>query len=142
MAATIERAIVIAVMAHEGQVDKAGAPYIYHPLRVMLSLETLEERMAAVLHDVVEDGEVTLEQLRAEGSLEAVVGAVDALTKREGEDYEAFIRRVGPNRLARRVKLADLRDNSDLSRIANPTGKDRARLEKYRKSIAYLEGLG
>ena len=108
----------------------------------MLSLETLEERMAAVLHDVVEDGEVTLEQLRAEGSLEAVVGAVDALTKREGEDYEAFIRRVGPNRLAPRVKLADLRDNSDLSRIANPTGKDRARLEKYRKSIAYLEGLG
>jgi (p)ppGpp synthase/HD superfamily hydrolase len=141
MVATIERAIAIAVKAHEGQADKAGAPYIYHPLRVMLSLETLEERMAAVLHDVVEDGGVTLEQLRTEGFPDAVVGAVAALTKGDGEDYEAFIRRIGPNRLARRVKLADLRDNSDLSRIANPTERDQARLEKYRRAIAYLESL-
>lgn len=139
MAGTLERAIAIAASAHEGQVDKAGAPYILHPLRMMLAVTTPEARMAAVLHDVVEDTSVTLEQLRAEGFPEAVLVAVAALTKREGEDYEAFIRRVAPIPIAREVKLADLRDNADLSRIAEPTEKDRARIEKYRSAIEYLE---
>ena len=142
MAGTLERAIAIAAAAHEGQVDKAGAPYILHPLRMMLSVRSPEARMAAVLHDVVEDTSVTLEQLRAEGFPEAVLVAVAALTKREGEDYEAFIRRVAPIPIAREVKLADLRDNADLSRIADPTEKDRARIEKYRRAIEYLESLG
>ena len=119
--------------------DKAGAPYILHPLRMMLAVTTPEARMAAVLHDVVEDGDVTLEQLRAEGFADVVVEAVDALTKREGEDYEAFIRRVAPIPIAREVKLADLRDNSDVSRIADPTEHDRARIEKYRRAIECLE---
>ena len=139
MMATLERAIEIAARAHAGQVDKAGAPYILHPLRMMLSVESLEARMAAVLHDVVEDCDVTLEQLRAEGFPASVIEAVEALTKHEGEDYEAFIRRVAPNVLARQVKLADLRDNSDLSRIANPTEKDRLRIEKYQRAIRSLE---
>ena len=139
--ATLERAIAIAAMAHEGQVDKAGMPYVLHPLRMMLSVDTPEARMAAVLHDVVEDTAVTLDQLRAEGFPEAVIDAVQALTKRDGEDYEAFIRRVAPNPIARKVKLADLRDNSDLSRIAQPTEADRQRIEKYRAAIRYLEGL-
>jgi (p)ppGpp synthase/HD superfamily hydrolase len=139
MAGTLERAIAIAAMAHEGQVDKTGAPYVLHPLRMMLTVRTPEARMAAVLHDVVEDTPVTLEELKGEGFPEAVLEAVAALTKREGEDYEAFIRRVAPNPIAREVKLADLRDNSDLSRIANPTEKDRARIEKYRRAITYLE---
>ena len=142
MSGTIERAIAIAAMAHEGQVDNAGAPYVLHPLRMMLSLVTPEARMAAVLHDVVEDTPVTLEQLRAEGFPQAVIEAVEALSKREGEDYEAFIRRASSNLLARQVKLADLRDNSDLSRIAQPTAKDYERIEKYRRAIAYLESLG
>ena len=86
--------------------DKAGAPYVLHPLRMMLSLDTPDERMAAVLHDVVEDTSVTLEQLRAEGFPASVIDAVEALTKREGEAYEEFVRRVAPNHLARRVKLA------------------------------------
>jgi (p)ppGpp synthase/HD superfamily hydrolase len=120
-------------------VDKAGAPYILHPLRMMLSVRSPEARMAAVLHDVVEDTSVTLEQLRAEGFPEAVLVAVAALTKREGEDYEAFIRRVAADPIAREVKLADLRDNADLSRIADPTEKDWARIEKYRSAIEYLE---
>ena len=144
MAGTIERAIEIACRVHAGQVDKAGAPYILHPLRVMLAVRSPEARMAAVLHDVVEDGEVTIEQLQAEGFPAAVVEAVEALTKRKEEKetkgYEAFIRRLAPNALARDVKLADLRDNSDLSRIAEPTEKDRARIEKYRRAIEYLEG--
>lgn len=142
MSGTIERAIAIAAMAHEGQVDKAGAPYVFHPLRMMLSVGTPEARMAAVLHDVVEDTSVTLEQLRAEGFPQEVIEAVEALTEREGEDYEAFIRRVAPNSIARQVKLADLRDNCDLSRIAQPTAKDYERIEKYRRAIAYLESLG
>ena len=139
--ATLERAIAIAAMAHEGQVDKAGAPYILHPLRLMLVMESREARIAAVLHDVVEDskGAVTLETLRAEGFSDAVLEAVAALTKQEGEDYEAFIRRVAPNPIAREVKLADLRDNMDLTRIAEPTDRDRTRIEKYRRAIAYLE---
>ena len=141
MAGTLERAIAIAAQAHEGQLDKAGAPYILHPLRTMLSLSSPEARMAAVLHDVVEDGEVTFEQLRAEGFAAVVVEAVEALTKRAGEDFDAFIRRVAPNALAREVKLADLRDNSDLSRITQPTGNDRARLKKYKKAIACLEAV-
>jgi (p)ppGpp synthase/HD superfamily hydrolase len=140
--ATLERAIAIAAIAHEGQVDKAGMPYVLHPLRMMLSVDTPEARMAAVLHDVVEDTAVTLEQLRAEGFPGAVIDAVEALTKRDGEDYEAFIRRVAPNPIARKVKLADLRDNSDLSRIAQPTERDRQRIEKYRRAIQYLETFG
>jgi (p)ppGpp synthase/HD superfamily hydrolase len=142
--ATLERAIAIAAMAHEGQVDKAGMPYLLHPLRMMLSVNTLEARITAVLHDVVEDTTVTLEQLRAEGFASEVLEAVEALTKRPGEenDYDAFIRRVAPNPLAREVKLADLRDNCDLSRIARPTEKDLRRVEKYRKAIDHLEGFG
>jgi (p)ppGpp synthase/HD superfamily hydrolase len=139
--ATLERAIALATRAHEGQVDKAGAPYILHPLRMMLAVDTPEARMAAVLHDVVADTDLTLEQLRAEGFPMAVIEAVEALTKRPEEeyDYDAFIRRVAPNPLARAVKLADLRDNCDLSRIAQPTEKDLRRVEKYQRAIGHLE---
>jgi (p)ppGpp synthase/HD superfamily hydrolase len=137
--ATLERAIEIAARAHSGQVDKAGEPYVLHPLRMMLAVTMPEARMAAVLHDVVEDTAVTLEELRGEGFPEAVLEAVEALTKRDSEDYEAFIRRVAPNPIAREVKLADLRDNSDLSRIAEPTERDRERIRKYQRAIAYLE---
>jgi (p)ppGpp synthase/HD superfamily hydrolase len=137
--ATLERAIEIAAKAHAGQVDKAGQPYVLHPLRMMLAVTTPEARIAAVLHDVVEDTAVTLDELRAEGFPASVLEAVEALTKREGEDYEAFIRRVAPNPIAREVKLADLRDNSDLSRIAEPTERDRERIRKYQRAIAYLE---
>jgi (p)ppGpp synthase/HD superfamily hydrolase len=137
--ATLERAIEIAARAHAAQVDKAGQPYVLHPLRMTLAVQTPDARIAAVLHDVVEDTDVTLEQLRAEGFSGVVLEAVEALTKREGEDYEAFIRRVAPNPVAREVKLADLRDNSDLTRIAEPTDRDRERIKNYRQAIAYLE---
>lgn len=138
---TIERAITIAVQAHEGQIDKAGVPYILHPLRVMLGVSTNEERIAAVLHDVVEDSEWTLEQLEAEGFSNDIIEAIDALTKRTGEDYQAFVLRAGANPIARKVKLADLADNSDIARIANPTERDYERLEKYRKAIAILKEI-
>ena len=141
MAMNLERAIALAARAHEGQVDKSGAPYILHPLRMMLRLAGTEERIVAVLHDVVEDCGVSFEQLRAEGFSEEVVAAVDAVTRRETETYEEFVLRAGANAVGRRVKLADLEDNSDLSRIAQPTARDFERLAKYQRAIAVLAAL-
>ncbi|QKS85553.1 MULTISPECIES: HD domain-containing protein [Pseudomonas] len=138
---TLERAISICAQAHEGQVDKGGSPYVLHPLKVMLRLAHDQERIVAVLHDVVEDTAVTLADLRNEGFSEAVVGAIDSLTKREGETYQAFIERAARDPIARRVKLADLAENSDLSRIGEPSQKDLDRLEKYRKATDYLTAL-
>lgn len=138
---TLERAIAIAAMAHEGQVDKGGAPYILHPLQVMLRLQDPQARTVAVLHDVVEDSPVSLEDLREQGFSEGVLSALEALTKREGEDYQAFVERAGRDPLARQVKLADLAENSDLSRIPAPSAKDLERVAKYRRAIDYLEGL-
>jgi (p)ppGpp synthase/HD superfamily hydrolase len=138
---TLERAISICALAHEGQVDKGGSPYVLHPLKVMLRLPHDEERIAAVLHDVVEDTAITLADLRNEGFSEAVLIAVDSLTKREGETYQAFIERAARDPIARRVKLADLAENSDLSRISEPSQKDLERIEKYRKATDYLTAL-
>jgi (p)ppGpp synthase/HD superfamily hydrolase len=135
----LEDAIALAVQAHRGQRDKAGQTYILHPLRVMLRLETEAERMVAVLHDVVEDSAWTLEQLRALGYPEQVLGALDCLTKREGESYEAFIERLRPHALARRVKLADLEDNMDVRRLTAVTPKDAERLARYRAAWARLK---
>lgn len=130
--ATLERAIVIAAAAHAGQVDKADQPYILHPLRVMLRVATEHERMAAVLHDVVEDTDVTLHALAAEGFAPEVIAAVEALTKRPGESRMQAAERAAANPIARVVKLADNAENMDLSRIANPSATDYARLEEYK----------
>jgi len=135
---TLERAIEIAAAAHAGQVDKAGQPYILHPLRVMLRVSTSHERMAAVLHDVVEDTPVTLVQLTEAGFPAEVVDAVAALTKRPGETRMQAAARAASNPIARVVKLADNAENMDLSRIANPTEKDYARVEEYKQVRALL----
>jgi len=138
--ATLERAVAIAAEAHAGQVDKAGTPYLLHPLRVMLACRAPEERIVAVLHDVVEDTPWTFERLRAEGFSETVLEGLESVTKRpeEESDYMAFVRRASRHPIGRRVKMADLHDNSDVSRIANPTPKDFARLERYQHAIEYL----
>ena len=140
---TLELAIQIAASAHAGQVDKAGHPYILHPLRVMFSVDTPDERMAAVLHDVVEDTQWTVDALRNEGFSEVVLTAVVALTKRDGESRIAAARRAAKNPVARAVKLADVSDNMDLSRIPDPKGSDFARLEEYKavkKLLVETEG--
>ena len=137
---TLERAISIAAEAHAGQLDKAGQPYILHPLRVMLRVSTLGERMAAVLHDVVEDTPVTLDQLAKWGFPEDVLAAVEALTKREGESRIESAKRAVANPIARSVKLADNAENMDLSRISSPTQKDFERLEEYRQVREILLG--
>jgi (p)ppGpp synthase/HD superfamily hydrolase len=136
---TLEDAIALAVEAHRGQRDKAGQTYILHPLRVMMRLETEAERMAAILHDVVEDTPYTLERLRELGYPEEVLGALDCLTKREGESYEAFIDRVRPHPLARRVKLADLEDNMDVRRLPSVGPRETERLARYRAAWARLK---
>lgn len=135
---TLERAIALAAIAHEGQVDKAGAPYILHVLRVMLRLENPEARMAAALHDIIEDCGWTLDRLRAEGFSEAVVLGIDAVTRRETESYEEFVLRAKLHSIGRLVKLADLQDNSDLTRLSEITERDRTRLEKYRRAMEVL----
>ena len=115
---TLEDAIVLATNAHRGQVDKAGHPYILHPLRVMLGVEALYERMAAVLHDVVEDTRVTLPDLIDCGYPREVTDAVDHLTRRTDETYVVFIDRCALNSVARCVKIADVRDNLSPDRLA------------------------
>jgi (p)ppGpp synthase/HD superfamily hydrolase len=130
----LERAIEIAVRAHRGAVDKAGRPYILHPLSLMFGFHDPDAMIAAVLHDTVEDSDVTLGKLKAEGFPEAVVAAVDALTRREDESYEEFISRLSSNSLARRVKLADLEHNMDLRRIQSLSSKDLERIDRYHRS--------
>ncbi len=136
----LEKAIAIAVQAHAGQTDKAGMPYILHPLRVMMKMTSVTEMIVAVLHDVVEDSEWTIEQLRAEGFAEDVLAALDLLTKRTGEVYEAFIQRAKAHPLSCAVKLADLEDNMNAKRLRNVTEEDRERLEKYRRAWKDLNG--
>lgn len=127
----LESAILLAVTSHMGQTDRAGRPYILHPLRVMASMKTDETRMAAILHDVVEDTSVTMDQLRALGCPTAVLDALELLTKTPGESRLANARRLASNEVACRVKLADLADNMDLTRLPKITPADRARVREY-----------
>lgn len=140
--ATVEDAVSIAARAHSGQKDKAGAPYLLHPLRMMLRMETEAAMMAAVLHDVVEDTEWTLERLREAGFSEGVLEAVDCLTHREGESYEEFVERVRTNPIARQVKIADLEDNMNVRRMNQLGPKELERLEKYHRAWRVLTGEG
>ena len=110
----LQRALEIAIEAHEGQTDKAGRPYIEHPLRVMAMGGCDEERIVGILHDVVEDSSWTLLQLKEEGFSDDILDAVDALTRRSDETYDRFIARVARNKLATAVKLSDLTDNMDI----------------------------
>ena len=140
---TLERAIAIAATAHAGQIDKAGAPYILHPLRVMLRVSSEAERIVAVLHDVVEDCEGwSFDRLLGEGYAPGIIAGLKSVTKVEGEAYEDFVKRAAAHPIGRRVKMADLTDNSDLSRISTPTAKDHERIARYQKAIAYIQSLG
>jgi (p)ppGpp synthase/HD superfamily hydrolase len=135
---TLEDAISFAVKAHRGRKDKAGAAYILHPLRVMLHMKTKDERIVALLHDVIEDTKYTQEDLRKAGYSEKVLQSLDYLTRRDGEEYEEFIKRVKHNPLARKVKIADIQDNLDLARIKKPKKSDFMRIEKYRRALSDL----
>ena len=139
LAALLQRAVQIAETQHAGQVDKAGQPYIAHPRRVMMAMRDDAARIVAILHDVIEDCDVTLAQLAGEGFPPYILEALDSVTRRAGETYDAFVARAAANPIGRQVKYADLRDNADLGRITAPTSADVARTEKYRRAMAQID---
>ena len=134
----LELALPIATEAHRGQFDKAGIDYIEHPIYVASQVDTEEEKAVALLHDVIEDSPVSAEELLQAGLPETVVTAVQVLTKEKEQDYQTYLETVKKNPLARVVKLADLKHNSNLSRLSSITEKDRERLKKYKKAIDFL----
>ena len=134
----IIKAHEIAKMAHFGQVDRAGIEYIKHPETVASFVKTDEEKAVAYLHDVIEDTSLTLLDLEMFGFSKNIIEAVDILTKKKGQDYQSYLNLVKTNDLARVVKLADLRHNSDLTRLTKVTEKDIERKEKYQKAINFL----
>ena len=134
-----DRALKVALKAHFGQKDRGGKAYILHPLRLAMRVKTDNEKLAALLHDVVEDSDVTLNELRELGFGEEVVEAIDCLTRREGESYQVFIERLSGNKLALRVKIEDLKDNLDLTRLENITEEDFRRIQKYLNALQYLD---
>ena len=133
-----EKAYEIAKKAHLGQVDKAGEDYIKHPEKVASFVKIDEEKAVAQLHYIIKDTELTLEDLSEYGFSKEVIEAVDIITKKRGEDYQSYLNSVKKNKLARAVKLADLRHNSDLTRSTKVTEKDIKRKEKYQKAIDFL----
>lgn len=136
--AQTRRAMAFAYAAHSGQNDKSGVPYIFHPYHLAEQMETEDEIVTALLHDVVEDTSVSIEDLRREGFGEKVLEAVKLLTHKEDEDYLDYIRRLKVNSIAQKVKLADLLHNSDFSRMKDYSEKTKERLEKYKKAIQIL----
>ena len=136
----IETSLQIALQAYAGKTDKAGREYILHPLRVMAKMKTDLEMSAALLHDVIEDSDITAEQLLAEGIPAEVVEAVRYLSKNEQEDYMDFAARVKQNPLAAKVKIADIEDNIDILRLAALDEHDLARVRKYHSAWHLLQG--
>ncbi|HET3116406.1 metal dependent phosphohydrolase, HD region [Streptococcus pneumoniae] len=134
----IDIALAIAKKAHAGQVDKAGVDYIQHPLYVASQVNTEQEKAVALLHDVIEDSDITAADLFASGLSKEVVTAVQILTKKKGQSYQEYLGKVKSNNLARVVKLADLKHNSDLSRLKSVTNTDYERVKKYKNAIYYL----
>ncbi len=135
----IWEALQIAYNAHHDQLDKGGNAYFLHPVFVALQMDTEEEKITGILHDVIEDTDVTLEDLKRQGFSENVIAAVDAMTRRDDETYMEFIKRLSVNEIARHVKIQDIRNNMDLTRIPEPTKKDWDRMEVYMQALTYLE---
>ncbi len=138
---TLDRAIMLAAKAHLGQLDRYGKPYILHPLRIMTKMNHDDEIMVAILHDVVEDTEITLSDLREEGFAEQIVHAVDCISKREDEAYADYIERTIKSQLAVKVKIADLEDNMDIRRMPELGEKDLLRLKKYHRAWLRLKKI-
>jgi (p)ppGpp synthase/HD superfamily hydrolase len=136
-----KKALRIAFGVHKDQVDKTGLPYIFHPFHLAEQMETEDEVIVALLHDVVEDSDMTLADLRADGFPDHAVDAIALLTHDDTVKYEYmdYISKIKANPLAAKIKLADLRHNSDVTRLDSIDEKMAARLEKYRTAIKYLE---
>ena len=131
------KAMEIAYKAHHGQVDKSGVPYIFHPIHLAEQMDTEDECIVALLHDVVEDTEMTFEQLERDFS-ETVIQALKLVTRDKNEDYMQYVEKIKMNPIAKKVKLADLHHNSDKTRLEKMTLIDLKRNEKYQKAIEFL----
>ena len=135
-----KKALLLAFDAHNGQLDKAGIPYICHPLHVAEQMTDEAGTILALLHDVVEDTDLTLADIAAAGFSPLIVDALDLLTHRQGVPYLDYIRRLAPDPLARRVKLADLQHNMDDTRLGPLSEEQRQRrLDKYQPALALLQ---
>jgi (p)ppGpp synthase/HD superfamily hydrolase len=139
---TLEDAIALAATAHQGQTDKAGAPYIFHLLRVMQAQESRSAQIVGVLHDLVEDTSYTLDDLRDRGYSAEVLAALQSVTKREGEDDAAFAMRAEQDPIGRTVKRADLEDNMRATRPPEMSEADAFRLKKYHAARQTLLQMG
>lgn len=137
----LDKAAFICVTKHAGQRDKTGQSYFQHPMRVAMRCKTDEEKMVALLHDTIEDTDVTAEYLLAEGFPENVVEGILSVTKREGESYADFVARAGQNPLGRVVKLHDLEDNLDVFRLDVLTPEMASRFNKYLTAYRYLKSI-
>lgn len=136
-----KKAIRLAFEAHAGQYDKSGLPYILHPIHLAEQMTDELSTVCAVLHDVVEDTPWTLEELEQQGFPEEVIQVIRLLTHCPSLSYSEYIRQLSSNPTARKVKLADLRHNSDLSRLETVDQKALNRVEKYRQAIRFLEEI-
>ncbi len=128
----------IAEIGHQGQKDKGGQPYIRHPLRVAEGFRETEYKIVALLHDICEDSDITLRDLEEMGFSKRIIRSLAALTQRQDEEYNDYLGRVKQNHTARKIKIADLKHNLEISRIANPQAEDYRRLKRYKGAIKYL----
>ena len=134
-----KKAMLIAYHAHRDHVDKGGMPYIFHPLHLAEQMDTEYSVITALLHDVIEDSDISLEDLKAEGFPEPILEAHSLLTHEKQVPYLEYVQRLKGNELARKIKLADLTHNSDVSRLSVQDDSSRQRFEKYQRAIALLE---
>lgn len=132
------RVLNFIIEKHKGQVDKGGKPYVFHPITVALMCNSESEKIVALLHDILEDTDTTVEELRLIGLYQEEIEAIQILKKDVNENYFSYIEKVAENRIARTVKKADLTHNMDISRLPNPTKQDFDRVKKYAQALKIL----
>lgn len=132
-------ALKLCFEAHKNQIDKSGMPYVFHPFHLAEQMTDEKTTVVALLHDVIEDTEYTLNDLKDKGFTDDVLSAIALMTHADGVPYMEYVALIKTNHIAKTVKLADLRHNSDMSRLDRVTACDRERVEKYKKAIELLE---
>lgn len=138
MESLLQTAVDLAISRHKGQTDKAGKPYIFHPLYVMNQMKTMRGKIVAVMHDIIEDTETTLEELKEIGFDDLTLDAIDALSRRKGESKDETLKRTLKNKIAIKVKIEDIKHNMDLSRLKEITQKDIERNNQYQIKLNIL----
>jgi len=134
-----KRALSLCFEAHKNQKDKSGLPYVFHPFHLAEQMEDEETTVVALLHDVIEDTEYTIEDLQKAGFSQSVISAIALMTHDPQVPYMEYVRAIKSNPIARAVKLADLRHNSDMTRLDIITQRDEERAQKYLDAIVVLE---